>query len=133
MKRHRLHIVLAVLLWIVFGYYWSIVVRRPINEHTRLALAVVGTIVAVIAAFAAFWISHNIRLARRHDRRHDRRKGIQAPERDYLGRDLISRSEDELTSAPYIEVYVVEVTNDTSQRAHKVFHIPDGKPEQSHG
>jgi len=116
----------------VFGYYWSIVVSRPINEHTRTALAAVGSIVAGITFFSTFWIVHNLHIARRHNRRHARRAGATFPAQDYLGRTLVSRSNDELQRVPYIEVYIVEVSEESTHREHKVFHIPDGLPEKSH-
>lgn len=128
MTRTTLHILLGVLLWVVFGYYWWLVAHRPVTPHTRFALVAVGTLVAGISLFLVYWVFHNIRIAKRRQRRRARVQGGTAPATDFLGRTFLARSEDELQRAPYVEVHVVETTDDEGTREQKVFRIADRVP-----
>ncbi len=129
MKRHRLHILAALVLWVVFAWYWWLVVRRPLNPHTRVALLVVASIVAASAAFTLAWIWHNRRIARLRNRRRNRPHAPDAPGHDYLGRNLIVHDADTLRHATYIEIHVVDVEQPGRHVQHKVFHVPAHPPE----
>ena len=129
MARTGVHIFLGILLWIVFGYYWYIVFQRPITPHTRLALIIVSVIVAVVTLFLVFWIFHNRRIARRYPRRRKRAPESDAPTSDFLGRQLITPVQSELTAARYIEIHVVEMASDEEDNTeHKVFRTREELP-----
>lgn len=128
MTRTVFHIVLGLVLWVVFCFYWHLVMQQPITDETKRALAIVGTVVAVITVFDWFWIFHNVRIARR-TRRHGRRPEPPAPLKDFLGRTFMSQ-DDVLHRARYIEVLVVEMTDDTRSAGHKLFRVSDTVPEE---
>ena len=128
MRQTYLHIALGILLWIVFGYYWTIVVRQPLSPHTRVALVAVGSIVGGTVIFLYLWVLHNMRIARRK-RRKSRPNTAFPPVADFLGRTFIATSDEELRRAPYIEVHVVETEDDTGLTAeHKIFRVADQLP-----
>jgi hypothetical protein len=118
---------LGLLLWVVFAYYWHIVMQRPITEETRRALLIVGGIVAGITLFDLGWIFHNIRIARRSRRRH-RRAEAPAPAADFLGRTFMAQSDDALRRARYVEVTVVEMSDQAGSTGHKLFRVSDHVP-----
>lgn len=130
-KRHRLHILVAFVMWLVFGWYWWLVVQRPLNPHTRVALLVVASIVAVAAVATLAWIGHNRRIARVRNRRRRRPEAPDAPPHDYLGRTLIVHDAETLRHAPYVEVHVVDVEQPGRRTQHKVFHVPSRLPESA--
>lgn len=129
MARTGVHIFLGILLWIVFGYYWYIVFQRPITPHTQLALIAVSAIVGVITLFLVYWIFHNRRIAKRYGRRRRRSLTVDAPTRDFLGRELMTPPEAELIGARYVEVHVVDMTaDDGKSQQHKVFRTREELP-----
>jgi hypothetical protein len=125
--RSRLHILAGFLLWAVFAYYWYIVARRPITEHTEVALLSVGSIIFVINVIMVVWVVHNLRLAQRN-RRLVRAPEPEVPDADFLGRTFIAQDEAELRRANYIEVHLIEMSDEESQTAHKVFRVGRVKP-----
>jgi hypothetical protein len=126
MVRTTIHIVMGTLLWVVFCFYWHLVMQQPISDQTRRALAIVGTIVAVITVFDWFWIFHNVRIARR-TRRRGRRADPLLPRTDFLGRTFTAQDE-MLRRARYIEVTVVEMADETQSAGHKLFRVSDTVP-----
>ena len=128
LRRTILHIALGLLLWIVFGYYWSIVVQRPITEQTRIALIIVGTLVGVLSLLSVWWIAHNKAIARRSERRRDRRPGVMPPPADFLGRTFVAQNEDDLRRARYVEIHLVQVSDDSAP-GHKIFRVTNSLPE----
>jgi hypothetical protein len=129
MARTGVHIVLGILLWVVFGYYWYIVIQRPITTHTRFALIAVGTIVVVLTLFLVYWVFHNRRIARKHKRRKRRRADAPTPEIDFLGRRFIMPANGSLLTARYIEIHVVQMSDDDGTTGHKTFRVGDGVPQ----
>ena len=128
MARTILHLLLGVLLWVVFAYYWYIVMQRPITAETQRALLIVGSIVAAITLFDLGWIVHNVRIARR-SRRRNRRPDAAAPSTDFLGRTFMAQSDEALRRARYIEVHVVEMSDDQARATgHKLFRVSDRVP-----
>ena len=126
MARTGLHILLGILLWVVFGYYWHLVFQRPITPHTRFALIAVGVIVATITLFLLFWVVHNRRIARKNRRRKRRVVGAAGPDVDFLGRAIVLPGAASLAKASYIEVGVLEMSDDGGGiTGHKVFRAGD--------
>lgn len=103
------HILLGILLWIVFGYYWYIVVQRPIGPQTRLALIAVAVIVVALTLALVAWIFYNIRLARRFKRRQTRLRGVKRSATDFLGRQLVFENEVQVMVARHVRVNVEDV------------------------
>lgn len=118
---------MGVLLWIVFAFYWHLVMQQPISEQTERALAIVGTIVAVITIFDWIWIFHNVRIAR-NTRRRGRRAEPPVPRADFLGRTVMSQ-DDMLRRARYVEVSIVEMADERESAGHKLFRVSDTVPE----
>jgi hypothetical protein len=127
MTRTIIHIVLGTLLWVVFCFYWHLVMQQPITGETERALVIVGTVVAAITLFDWFWIFHNVRIARR-TRRRGRRAEPPAPTTDFLGRTFMAQ-DDVLHRAHYIEVYLVEMSDENQSAGHKLFRVSDTVPE----
>ena len=123
MARMVSHIILGVLLWVVFGYYWYLVVQRPITEHTRFALMAVGLVTLSITVFLVGWIFHNIRISRRLHRRKTRPEGTKVPDQDFLGRTIMMLEAPEITTANYIEVVVGESAEGQDLPDEKTFRI----------
>lgn len=128
MLRTTVHILLGAVLWLVFGYYWYLVMQQPVTYETKRALICVGAIVAVITLVDAFWIIHNIRIAR-FGKRRARQTAAEPPVEDFLGRAFIAQSEEAIRSAPYIEVHVVEIADDKNAVKHKLLRISELGPE----
>ena len=129
MARSVLHIMLGMLLWVVFGYYWHLVMQRPVSAEMKHALAVVSIIVASITVFDLIWIFHNTRIARR-SRRRDRRGGHVPPASDFLGRTFVLQNEDMIRRARYVEVHVVEMADAENREAgYKLFRVNDVIPD----
>ena len=126
MTRTILHILLGAVLWLVFGYYWYLVMQQPVTDETKRALVIVGGIVAVITIFDAFWVVHNVRIAR-FGKRRTRKTAAEPPITDFLGRTFIAQSDEAVRSAPYIEVHVVEIADDKSVVKHKLLRISELK------
>jgi hypothetical protein len=127
MTRTIIHIVLGLVLWVVFCFYWHLVMQQPITDETKRALAIVGTLVAVITLFDWMWIFHNVRIAR-HSRRRERRATPRLPFTDFLGRTFTAQ-DDELHRARYIEVTIVEMADEKHSEGHKLFRVRDTVPE----
>lgn len=106
MLRNALHAIAAGLLWIVFVYYWSIVLRQPMNPDTKTSLIVLSILTASALVCLAAWIAHNVRIYRTSNRRKNRRSGGSPPDRDYLGRILVFEQPDALRRSNYIHVEV---------------------------
>ncbi|UCH84784.1 MAG: hypothetical protein JSW50_03590 [Candidatus Latescibacterota bacterium] len=128
MVRQLLHAVFAVLMWVVFVYYWSLVVRRPMNPDTKMALTALTVLTVVTTIGLCIWIYHNIRLFRKfRDRRRKRRKSP-PPKTDYLGRPLLMIDLDELRRANSIDVVIVTSWIKGEQIEQKIF-----KPAETTG
>lgn len=127
MTRTILHILLGALLWIVFGYYWYLVVQQPVADHTKRALAIVGGIVAILTLFQAVWIFHNVRIAR-FGKRRARRTAAEPPTVDFLGRSFIS-AEDAVRAAAYVEIHVVEISDQERVVKHKLLRVSELESE----
>jgi hypothetical protein len=129
MARSILHILLGVLLWGVFGYYWHLVMQRPVSAEMKHALAIVSIIVASITVFDLLWVFHNVRIARR-SRRRDRRGASIPPASDFLGRAFVLQDDDMIRRARYVEVHVVEMADAENREAgYKLFRVNDVIPD----
>jgi hypothetical protein len=128
MTRTILHILLGALLWVVFGYYWYLVMQQPVTDQTKRTLMIVGSIVAVITIFDAFWILHNIRIAR-FGKRRTRQTAAEPPAADFLGRAIIAQSDEAVRAARYIEVHVVEIADADKVVKHKLLRVSELGPE----
>jgi hypothetical protein len=124
-----MHVLMGVLLWVVFAYYWRVVMQQQITHETQRALVIVGSIVAAITIFDSLWVIHNTRIARR-SRRRSRRAEAPPPAADFLGRTFIAQSEEALRRARYIEVHVVELSDQERATGHKYFRVSDEVPEK---
>jgi hypothetical protein len=107
MVRQLLHGVVAVLLWVVFVYYWWIVLRRPMNPDTKTAIITLSVLTSVSILCLAAWIFHNIRIHRRLHRRKQRRRMDVEISRDYLGRPIVIDDPYLLRRSNYVEVEVI--------------------------
>jgi len=106
MLRQVLHAIVAVLLWVLFGYYWWIVLRQPMNPDTQMALTILAILTLASILYITFWILHNIRIYRTQHRRKERRKVELETGRDYLGRRIVIDDPYALLKSNYIEIDV---------------------------
>lgn len=122
MLRTFLHVVLAILLWIVFGGYWLIVFRRPINSETATAIVTLGALTFLAMIYLYAWMVYNVRLAKTLPKRVRRRRGMRGPIQDFLGRWIVVDHPTRVMKANYVEVEVRKnVVNDRSLE-EKIFH-----------
>ena len=106
MLRQIFHLIVSVLLWAVFVYYWTIVMRRPMNPDTKTALLCLAVLIAASAVCLFLWVYYNIRLHRRVGERRVHRRDAPQPTHDYLGRVLLMENPDRLHKANYVRVII---------------------------
>ncbi len=106
MLRQLLHGTIALLLWVVFIFYWSIVFQRPMSSDTRASLTTLAILTGAGILFLSFWIYHNVRIHKKFRRRKRRREASFHAEADHLGRVIIFDDIDVLRRSHYIEVEV---------------------------
>lgn len=108
-RRLVVHVVVAVLSWLLFAYYWWLVSRRQLNPQTLQALTILTALVAALWVATVAWVGHNLRLARRLGERRQRRASI--PELrpvDTLGRTVEREGAVPPALAPYLEIDIDE-------------------------
>jgi len=106
MYRKLLHFFMGFVLWCVFAYYWYLVGKRPLNEHTRLALVVIGVLVLITFLAVVWWVLHNLRIHRKLQRRKTRPLAAAPLKQDFLGRWVVADDEEALDRAAYIEIEI---------------------------
>lgn len=121
MCRHVLHAVVAVLLWVVFVYYWRIVFQQPMNPDTRTALIWLSVLTLVATLGLAAWVLHNILIYRRVGTRRKRRREAPGPTRDYLGRRIVMDDADRLRRSNHIQVDVIRGSYNDVVMEQKIF------------
>ena len=128
-RRLILHIVIAVIAWILFGYYWSLVARRQLTENTVSAVQILLILVLAIWGLTGLWVQHNRRrYAGRPDRRTRRSASGPAPETDAIGQVLrIEGDPRALARAPIVEI---EVDGETGEKVFRVAELPAGEVRQ---
>lgn len=129
MPRNTIHAVAALVLWGVFAIYWRIVMRRPVNADTKIAVASLAILSIMTMIYLVFWVRHNIQIARKHGRRKVRRRGVRGPIQDYLGRWLVVDDPARLQSAKYIEVEIKSGVLNRRIVEEKVFRTPPPGPQ----
>jgi hypothetical protein len=122
--RNVAHTVLAVLLWILYGYYWSIVSQQPVNRHTQVALVSLGVLAAITIVILVVWIFHNLRISRRYSRRTARPPSPKESVRDYVGRWIICDDPAALLTANYIEIDIKSTKTGERTVEEKIFRTP---------
>jgi hypothetical protein len=131
-RRLLTHILIAVLCWVLFGYYWGLVAQRRVTENTLAAVQLLALIVVVIWAVTTVWIQHNRRrFAGRPDRR-TRRTASGAREalapHDTIGYPVqVIDDYGTLEEADYVEIEVYE------DEHVKVFRVPGEVPQSALG
>ncbi len=121
MLRQTIHAVVAVLLWVVFVFYWAIVFRQPMNPDTKTALVTLGVLTLLSALFLVAWIFHNVLIRRRFGERRRRRRNASEPTRDYLGRRIIMENAERLRRSNHIQVELARSTYSDLLVEHKIF------------
>ena len=108
MKRRKMRqITLALLSWILFGYYWWLVSRRRLNPETLTALMILVVVIGLVWLSTLFWIRHNKQIARgAGNRRMKRRAGPPSASTDSVGRYVEVSGDLPLLEANYIEIMV---------------------------
>lgn len=115
--RHALHIVVAIVMWCLFGYYWQVVLRRDVDASTLRALTILGLVIVSGLLVTLFWVRHNLRLARRFGDRRRRTPIFEAP---LLERDTIGRPIDHPGLAALRRARVIDVAADASTKTYTV-------------
>jgi hypothetical protein len=124
MLKHVLHVVGAVLMWVVFAVYWRIVAQRPLNPETKTAIVSLAILSLFTMIYLGFWVFYNIRISERHGRRKVKRRKRKDPIQDYLGRWIVVDNPRAVRTARYVEVDVR--SNIVNERVveEKVFRTP---------
>jgi hypothetical protein len=104
--RQLLHGIVALLLWVVFVFYWSIVFQRPMSSDTRASLTTLAIVTGAGILFLSFWVYHNVRIHKKFRRRKRRRDASFLAEADHLGRVIVFEDFEALLRSHYIEVEV---------------------------
>jgi len=125
MLKQTIHAVVAVLLWVVFVYYWTIVFRQPMNPDTKTALVTLGVLTCLSALCLIAWVVHNVLVRRRVGERRRRRRNSPEPTRDYLGRRIIMENAERLRRSNHIEVEVARSPFHEVLVEHKIFRTVD--------
>jgi hypothetical protein len=102
-----LHLVLALLGWIAFGWFWFEVMTRTPTEESAVGVLVVGILLVVSLSLTVAWIRHNLVLAQKHEGRRRRTQGV-TPDwsRDVLGRTVAGPSWETLQEADHVEIEI---------------------------
>lgn len=113
--RPLVHILIAVLAWLLFGFYWWLVSRRQLSVETLDALLLLVLVVGGIWALTSLWMWHNVRRYRGRDGRRTRpRPRPEGPDlaHDHLGRTVETVGDLPPQQARYV---VVRVEGDRKQ------------------
>lgn len=115
-RRLVIHIVVAVLFWVLFGYYWGLVAQRRITANTIDAIQILALLVVTVWALTTLWIQHNRRrFAGRPDRR--TRRTASGEHETLLSQDSIGYAvqieagQDGLQAASYVEIEIDETNH----------------------
>ena len=105
--RNVAHIIVSLGMWLLFGYYWYVVLGREIGASTIQALGILSVIIVcgLIATF--WWVSHNMRLARRNRRLNPPSTQPETFEHDSLGRAIVAPDLARLRAARIVDVEIL--------------------------
>jgi hypothetical protein len=100
------HVVLSILFWATYVVYWRVVLKRGVEHEASLALGLLALFAILQFAATQAWITHNRRLARKHEGRRTVRHARPTEDRtDFLGRDLrVFPAGTDLTAVPVIVI-----------------------------
>ncbi|NCQ35358.1 hypothetical protein GW813_09885 [bacterium] len=102
--RNYLHYLFAILLWILFGYYWYIVSGRRLTLATFQALFVLGAVSLLGLLLTVLWVRHNKNIARQNRRSGSRAKVPESMDHDHLGRPVLGPPQVQLQAAGVISI-----------------------------
>ena len=128
MKRRLIRqILFAVLAWVLFVYYWSLVAQRRLTDSTVQALQILILCVAIIWLVTALWVQHNRRrFAGRPDRRQRRKVPGELAPVDAIGQAIaVDEGHGTLPDSPYV---VIEVDAETRTKTFRSAAVPE--PEE---
>ena len=121
-RRLLIHILVAVLLWALFGYYWGLVARRRVTPNTVHGIQILLVLVLTIWAVTALWIQYNRRRFVGHpDRRTRRTVSDTMPLIDSIGQMVRIDGGSPLTVADYVEI---TIDSETGQKVFRSAAIP---------
>jgi hypothetical protein len=104
--RNLVHFAASLVMWGVFGYYWSVVFQRGIDRSTLRAVEDLAIIVLAGLLATLLWVRYNLRVARR-DRRRVSRPAESAPlSHDTLLRPIVAPDVGLLRRAASIEIRI---------------------------
>lgn len=119
--RHLVHVVISLAMWCLFGYYWYVVLGREISDTTVRALGILSIVIVAGLIATFWWVSHNMRLARRNRRNTPPPVKPETFERDTLGRAIVAPDMLELKAAHVIDIDVVDGdVDETASEAERV-------------
>jgi hypothetical protein len=121
-------ILFAVLAWVLFVYYWSLVAQRRLTDSTVQALQILVLCVALIWLVTALWVQHNRRrFAGRPDRRQRRTAPGELAPVDAIGQAVsLDEAHGALPRSAYV---VVEVDAETRTKTFRSEPVPDGEEQ----
>lgn len=99
------HLVLALVAWVVFGLFWVRVFYRTPPDEGAIGVLIIGVLLIVSVSLTVAWIRHNLILSVRYrDRRMNIREVPEDWSHDKLGREVIGPEWEILRSAPDVEI-----------------------------
>ncbi|MCZ6767379.1 MAG: hypothetical protein O7D32_10665 [bacterium] len=119
--RNILHALLALLLWVVFGFYWYLVMSRGMSQDTKTAIFTLSALSILSALGMITWIYHNVRIYRKLGRRSARRANVSVPSFDYMGRWVAIQDLKKLRATNHIAVEVKTTLHKNRLIEEKIF------------
>lgn len=112
------HLVLALVGWVVFGWFWFAVMTRTPTADSAVGVLVVGVLLVVSVTLTVAWIRHNLVLSQKHAGRRSRVRAV-VPDwsRDALGRTVAGPSWETLQEAEQIEIEIDPAAGRKTYRA----------------
>lgn len=116
--RTALHLVLALVGWVVFGWFWFAVMTRTPTAASALGVLVVGVLLVVSVTLTVAWIRHNLLLSQKHAGRRSRVRTV-VPDwsRDALGRTVAGPTWGVLQEAEQVEIEIDAAAGRKTYRA----------------
>ncbi len=105
------HAIIAILGWILFGWWWWLVLGRLNHEHVLFTLYFIGVTTVVSVALTGIWSFHNLMIFRRRGARTHVREVAFDFSSDRLGRAVtFTGSRESLERAPVVDIQVEQGT-----------------------
>jgi len=116
--QNLVHLVLALLGWVLFGWFWFQVMTRTPSDESAVGVLVVGVLLVASFSLTVAWIRHNLILSQKHEGRRSRVQAV-TPDwsHDVLGRTVAGPGWEALQEADHVEIEIDEAAGRKTYRA----------------